>query len=163
MMENFRWSQCAACWTCSAWDCIIEHIILMEDDACKTLLRFYMRERRSMQIFQQMEREVKSPDMFRFVWVLNACWFMSTFKRADSLANHSEQLPVWYLCGQLPYAPKFKENWGLRRRGEFSGKRCQKNSHVAIELKWTTQCIHLRYLIKKILKCWKSGSNWSRW
>jgi hypothetical protein len=59
-------------------------------------------------------------------------------KRADSLANHSEQLPVWYLCGQLPCAPKFKENWGLRRRGEFSGKRCQKNSHVAIGLKWTT-------------------------
>jgi hypothetical protein len=42
-------------------------------------------------------------------------------KRADSLANHSEQLPVWYLCGQLPCAPKFNENWGLRRRGEFSG------------------------------------------
>ncbi len=36
---------------------VYEHIILMEDDACKTLLRYYMRERKSMQFFSKWKEK----------------------------------------------------------------------------------------------------------
>lgn len=101
VMENFRWSQSAGCCTCSAWDCIIEHIILMEDDAWKTLLRFYMRERRSMQIFskwKEKSRVLTCSDLFECSmhagsWALEEGRFISkSFWAVASL------IPLWAIA-----------------------------------------------------------------
>lgn len=82
----------------------------MEDDACKTLLRFYMRERKSMQFFskwKEKSRILTCSDLFECSmhagsWALEEGRFISkSFWAVASL------IP----CGQLPCAPKFNEDW----------------------------------------------------
>jgi hypothetical protein len=80
IIENFRW--CQKCSLLHLQSLRLYNWAYCSDGRwCLQDIIEVLHEREKVYaIFQQMEREVKNPDMFRFVWVLNACWFMSTWR-----------------------------------------------------------------------------------